>query len=102
LAGGERLTCLRVELDDALLQRALLHLQALLRRDHVSDALLHVLQLFGLLLVAVVQRLGRVFSAIEQLRDLRLHDCGHAPRQAGHLILLLRFTGQSRHASIIV
>ena len=74
LAGGERLAGLRVELDDALLQRGLLHLQALLGGDDVGDALLDVLQLFDLLLVAVVQRLGGVFGAVEQLRDLRLHD----------------------------
>ncbi len=91
LAGGDRLAGLRVELDDALLEGALLHLQALLGRHHVGDALLDVLQLFDLLLVAVVQRLGGVFRPIQQLGDLRLHDGRHAPGQAGHLILLLLF-----------
>ena len=74
VAGGERLARLRVELDDALLQRGLLHLQALLGRHHVGDALLDVLQLFDLLLVAVVQRLGGVFGSVQKLGDLRLHD----------------------------
>ena len=74
MSPGERLASLRVELDDVLLKGGLLHLQALLRRHHVGDALLDVLQLFDLLLVAVVKRLGGVFCPIEQLRDLRLHD----------------------------
>ena len=72
VAAGQRLAGLRVELHDALLQRALLHLQALLGGHHVGDPLLDVLQLFDLLLVAVVQRLGWVFGAVQQLRDLGL------------------------------
>ena len=56
---AERLARLRVELDDRLLELLGLHLQALLRRDDVGDALLDVLQRLELLLVAVVERLGR-------------------------------------------
>ena len=74
LAGGHRLAGLRVELDDLLLQRRLLQLQALLGGHHVGDALLDVLQLFDLLLIAVVERLGGVFGAIQELGDLGLHD----------------------------
>ncbi len=66
LAGGQRLSGLRVELDHALLERRLLHLQALLGGDDVRDSLLDVLQLFDLLLVAVVERLGGIFRAIQQ------------------------------------
>ena len=64
LPGGHCLAGLRVELDDTLLQRRLLHLQPLLGRHHVGYALLDVLQLFDLLLVAVVQGLGWVFCSI--------------------------------------
>src|SRR4051794_21889671 len=62
----ERLARLRVELDDALLELVLLHLKALLGRDHVRDALLHVLKQLYLLLVAVVERLGGVLRAVEK------------------------------------
>ncbi len=74
LAGGNRLTGLCVELDDLLLERCLLQLETLLGGHHVGDALLDVLQLFDLLLVAVVERLGGVFGAIQELGDLGLHD----------------------------
>ena len=84
LALRERLPGLRVELDDRLLQLRGLHLQALLRGDHVRDPLLHVLQVLDLLLVAVVERLAGVLGAVEQLRDLRLDDGGHAPGEAWH------------------
>jgi hypothetical protein len=53
------LTRLRVELDHGLLELLGLHLQALLRRDDVGDALLDVLQRLELALIAVVERLGR-------------------------------------------
>ena len=84
LPADERLAGLRVELDDGLLELLGLHLQALLRRDDVRDALLDVLQRLQLLLVAVVERLGRVFRAVEQPRDLGLDDGGHASAHAGH------------------
>ena len=64
MAGGHCLTCLLVELADLLLQGSLLHLQALLRRHDIGDAFLDVLELFDLLGVAVVQRLGWVFGAV--------------------------------------
>ena len=73
LAAGERLAGLGVELDDLLLERGLLHLQALLGSHHVSDPLLHVLQLFDLLLIAVVKGLRGVFGFVQQLGHLRLH-----------------------------
>jgi hypothetical protein len=41
---AERLSRLRVELDEALLQLVGLELKALLRRHHVGDAALHVLE----------------------------------------------------------
>ena len=84
VAGRQRLAGLRVELDDGLLELLGLHLQALLRRDDVRDALLDVLQRFQLLLVAVVERLARVFRPVEQPRDLGLDDGGHASAHAGH------------------
>jgi hypothetical protein len=68
--GGERLPRLRVELDDALLELLRLKLQPLLGRDHVGDAALDVLQGLELLLVGVVQRLLRVFGAIQQRAEL--------------------------------
>jgi hypothetical protein len=70
----ERLTRLRVELDHLLLELGGLHLEALLRRYDVGDPLLDVLKQLDLLLIAVVERLGRVLGAVEQLRQLRLHD----------------------------
>ena len=45
----ERLARLGVELDDLLLELPRLHLKALLRRDHVGDALLDVLKQLDLL-----------------------------------------------------
>jgi hypothetical protein len=71
--GGHRLARLRVELDDALLELGLLQLEPLLGGDDVGDAALDVLQQLELLLVGVVQRLGRVLGAVEQLGELRLH-----------------------------
>ncbi len=85
---ADRLARLGVELDQLLLEAALLHLQALLRGDDVGDALLDVLKLFDLLLIAVVERLARVFCFVEQFGDLGLHNGGHAPGQAGHAFLL--------------
>ncbi len=73
LAAGERLAGLGVELDDLLLERGLLHLQALLGGHHVGDPLLHVLQLFDLLLIAVVEGLRGIFGFVQQLGHLRLH-----------------------------
>ena len=84
VAGRKRLTGLRVELDDGLLELLGLHLQALLRGDDVRDALLDVLQRFQLLLIAVVERLARVFRPVEQPRDLGLDDGGHASAHTGH------------------
>ena len=84
LPAGERLARLRVELDDLLLELLLLELKALLRGDDVGDALLDVLQQLHLLLVAVLERLGRVLGLVEQLRDLRLDDGGEPPGQPGH------------------
>src|SRR5205085_11528723 len=88
VAGGQRLARLRVELDDLLLELLRLELKALLRGDDVREPLLDVLQQLHLLLVAVLQRLGRVLGAVEQLRDLRLYDGGETPGQPGHRILL--------------
>src|SRR5207249_6521734 len=65
-AGGERLTCLRVELHDALLQLRLLELEALLCSDDVGDPALDVLEQLELALIRVVQRLRRVLGAVEQ------------------------------------
>jgi hypothetical protein len=84
LALRHRLARLGVELDDLLLERALLHLQALLGRHHVGDALLHVLKQLELLLVAVVEGLAGILRAIQQLGDLRLYDRRHAAGQAWH------------------
>ena len=70
----ERLARLGVELDDLLLELGRLHLKALLRRDDVGDALLDVLKQLDLLLVAVVERLGRILGPVEHLRDLGLDD----------------------------
>ena len=74
----ERLARLRVELDDLLLVLLGLHLDALLRRDDVGDALLDVLKQLELLVVAVVERLGRILGPVEHLRDLGLDDRRHA------------------------
>jgi len=65
--GRERLARLGVELDDRLLELLGLHLQTLLRGDDVRDALLDVLEQLDLLLVAVLERLGRILGAIEEL-----------------------------------
>ena len=79
----ERLPRLGVELHDLLLELLGLHLKALLRRDHVGDALLDVLKQLDLLLVAVVERLARILGPVEHPRDLRLHHCGHATASPG-------------------
>ena len=71
---GDRLACLRLELDDVLLERLCLELEPLLRGDDVGDAALHVLELLEHLLVRVVERLGRVLGPVEELRVLRLED----------------------------
>ena len=84
----ERLAGLGVELDHLLLQLVGLHLKPLLRRGHVGDALLDVLKQLDLLVVAVVERLGRVLGAVEGLRDLRFYDRGHATGQSCHVALL--------------
>ena len=73
-AGRDRLARLRLELDDALLELLVLHLEALLRRDDVRDPALHVLEQLELLLVRVVEGLARILGAVEQLRELRLDD----------------------------
>src|ERR1019366_2132634 len=87
-------TRLGVELDDLLLHRGLLKLQALLRGHDVGDALLDVLKQLELLGIAVVECLGRVLGAVEHLRNLRLDDGGHASRQASHCFLLCGFTSK--------
>ena len=84
LARRQRLARLRVELDDLLLELGLLHLEALLGRDDVRDALLDVLQQLHLALVGVLERLARVLGLVEQLVDLRLDDGGHPSAHAGH------------------
>ena len=76
---GKRLTRLRVELDDLLLELLLLELQALLGGDDVSDALLDVLEQLHLLLVAVLQRLAGVLGLVEQLVDLALITVENRP-----------------------
>ena len=91
VAGRQRLARLRVELDHLLLELLLLQLQALLGRHHVGDALLDVLKQLGLLLVAVLERLGGVLRPVEHLRDLRLDHGGHTSGDAGHGNLLGSF-----------
>ena len=83
---SERLAGLGVELHNLLLELLRLHLKALLRRDHVGDALLDVLKQLDLLLVAVVERLAGILSPVEHPRDLGLHNCGHPTGQPGHAI----------------
>ncbi len=73
-ARAERLPCLALELRDVLLELLRLHLEALLRRDDVRDALLDVLEQLELLLVRVVERDRRIFRSVEELRDPRLDD----------------------------
>src|SRR5215216_7244980 len=89
----ERLPRLPVELLGLLLHRGVLHFEPLLRGRDVGDAALHVLELPQLLLVRVVERLGRVFGAVEQLRELRLHDRRRAPHQAWHPSSWVWFSG---------
>ena len=72
--GGDRLARLCLELDDVLLELLLLQLEPLLRGDDIGDAALHVLELLEHLLVRIVERLGRVLGAIQNLRVLRLND----------------------------
>ena len=80
----KRLTGLRVQLDDLLLELLLLQLQALLGRDDVRDALLDVLEQLHLLLVAVLQRLSRILGLVEHPVDLGLDYRGEPPGHAGH------------------
>ena len=88
-AGLERLARLAVELVDLLLHGRVLHLEPLLRRRHVGDPALDVLELAQLLLVGVVERLVRVLGAVERLRELRFDDHAQACHQAGHRVSLL-------------
>ena len=67
VAGGQRLAGLRVELQHLLLELLLLQLETLLRRDDVGDPLLYVLEQLDLLLVAVLESLGRILGAIQEL-----------------------------------
>ena len=85
LPGGQRLARLRVELDDLCSLLVGLHLQALLGRDDVGDALLDVLQRLQLLLVAVVQRLGGILGPVEQLGHLGFDDGGKAAAESRHV-----------------
>src|SRR5581483_4795979 len=85
----DRLTGLRLELDDVLLELLLLELEALLRGDDVRDAALDVLELLEHLLVRVVERLGRILRPVEQLRVLRLDDQRCAGQEAGHVSVSL-------------
>ena len=89
--GGDRLARLRLELDHVLLDGLGLQLEALLRRDHVRDAPLHVLELLEHLLVRVVQRLGRVLGAVERAGRLRLEDQGEALPETCHRNSFSRF-----------
>ena len=77
-ARAERLACLRVELDDVLLELLGLELEPLLRRDDVRDPSLDVLQRFQLLLVRVVERLLGILSSVQQGGELRLDDLSGA------------------------
>src|SRR5207247_4542329 len=80
----QRLPRLRLELDDALLERRLLHLQALLRGDDVSDPALDVLEQRQLLLVGIVERLVRVLGPVERLRHLCPEDRPESLPQTRH------------------
>src|SRR5262249_14792443 len=80
----DRLAGLGVQLDDVLLERLGLELEPLLRRDHVGDAALHVLEELELLLVRVIELLRRLLRAVEQLRPLRLNDVRRPLNQPGH------------------
>src|SRR5207244_13524012 len=80
---------LAVELVGLLLHRRVLQLEALLRRRHVGDPALDVLQLAQLLLVRVVEGLPGILRAVEQLGELRLADYGRASHQAWHTSFLL-------------
>src|SRR6185312_3989400 len=82
---------LSVELDHLLLVLLLLQLESLLRGNDVRDPLLDVLEQLDLLLVAVLQSLGRILGPIEQFGDLGFDYGGHAPGQARHRILLGEF-----------
>ncbi len=87
--GRDRVAGLRVQLDQALLQLVGLELKPLLGGRDVRDPPLDVLEQLTLLLVGVVQRLGRVLRPVEELVQLRLDHQGHALDQTGHRILLL-------------
>ena len=78
VALSERLAGLRVELDDLLLELLGLHLQPLLRRHDVGDALLDVLQ-----------RL--------ELPGIHLRQVGHATHAAGHHAAQAHLRGQPSH-----
>ena len=86
----QRILRLAVELVDLLLHRVVLKLEPLLGGRHVGDPALDVLELAQLLLVGVVERLGRVLGAVEQPRELRLDDRRRAPHQAWHVSSRMR------------
>src|SRR5262249_5438888 len=106
-AARERLARLGVELDDALLERGLLHLETLLRGDDVRDSALDVLEERQLLLVRVVERLGRILGAVQCLRYLRPEDhleslpqARHRPSSRGYPSSLAPNARRSQHASV--
>src|SRR4029450_5118065 len=83
-SAAERRPRLGVGVEDRLLEPRLLHLQPLLRRDHVGDPALDVLEERQLLLVRVVERLGRVFRLVEGARYLRPENHLESLPQARH------------------
>jgi hypothetical protein len=69
--GGHRLPGLGAKLVRLLVELLLLHLQTLLRRGHIGDSLLHVLQILELALVGLVERLRGILGVIQHVRDTR-------------------------------
>ena len=98
----QRLARLAVELVDLLLHRGVLQLEPLLRGRDVGDAALDVLELPQLLLVGVVERLGRVLGPVQQPRELRLQDRHRPSHQARHRVLLDRVLATASLPPVLV
>ena len=52
----------------------LLQLQTLLGRDYVGDSRLDLLEVLDLLVIGVVEGLGRILGVVEQMGDLGLRQ----------------------------
>ena len=91
----QRLSCLVLQLGRRLLQLLGLELDPLLRRCHIGEATLDLLELLDLLLVGEIERLAGVLGPVEDFVRLGLDDV-RQPFHHTHVVLPCCSTGQHR------